>query len=134
MRTEAAQALTRHLQVQQAHRAKHVGLAHQIKMGLARHLPAFRRYVGREEQWRYKGPDAGKLREWLAVSREQEGLDGLSRIVDVALVFSRRSSVAGFDSRARACVGVHARVLSIFVSVDVVQRIRPMWQGGARAQ
>lgn len=63
-------------QVQQSQRARQVSLFHQMQYGLARSVPAFRRYIPREEQWRYKGPDNVKIKTWLEdIFEDEEALD-----------------------------------------------------------
>jgi hypothetical protein len=63
-------------QVQQSQRARHVSLWHQMRYGLARSVPSFRRYIPREDQWRYKGPDNVKIKGWLEdIFDDEEALD-----------------------------------------------------------
>ena len=63
-------------QVQQSQRARHVSLWHQMQYGLARSVPSFRRYIPREDQWRYKGPDNVKVKGWLEdIFDDEEALD-----------------------------------------------------------
>ncbi|EKX37803.1 hypothetical protein GUITHDRAFT_116110 [Guillardia theta CCMP2712] len=52
-------------QVYMANRTRHVDIVHQILYGFARALSFFRSFVDPEETYRYDGPDAGQLREWL---------------------------------------------------------------------
>mmetsp|Transcript_67679 Transcript_67679/g.141089 ORF Transcript_67679/g.141089 Transcript_67679/m.141089 type:complete len:691 (+) Transcript_67679:122-2194(+) len=58
-------------QVQQAHRTRRVGLAHQVAYGLMRWIPSLRRYA--EDQFRYTNPAATyQIREWLHEWYEKE--------------------------------------------------------------